>query len=203
MKDIDNWLNSKELAVPEMALDDDFGLNDPSTNKAQLLDLQNRASAKKLRTVVSRGHKLTVYGSGQRSNSGVYWIPYAGKLIWLVKFKAFTLSWLPNGTITQVKLWRNTTTDVLSKNFTTDMFFKFLLQEHGSIMSDRLHTQAGRRFWEIRLMDAFDRKYNVGLADFHARTLQRISTYDEAGELFPKVWGNKMVNQSLRWVIWK
>lgn len=57
------------------------------------------------------------------------------------------------------------------------MFFEYLLPKFGTIMTDSEQTWDGRRFWRLRLVEAFEKQLNVYFYDFSNHNIEKIDDY--------------------------
>lgn len=192
-----------ENATPKYVDDTDFGLGREVPNAQFLAKLEAKPSKKKVGTVhLANKKKLPVFESGGNEDNGYYWVANEGRLVWLVKFKRIKNSWLPMHAVTQVMLWRDDD-EILAANFTSKMFFDFVLAKHAAVISDKEQTEAGERFWKRRLVEAMQKQLAVAFVDFNRQTVDQIESLDELRDVFKVAWGPDKKHIGFRWMIWK
>jgi len=145
---------------------------------------------------------MEVIQSGSDNDQGFYWIEHADQLIWLVKFETIRKTWLPCKATTQVALWR-TGHIAFIEGATKTLFFNVVLPRTGCVLSDRLQTEDGRRFWTARLRDALNLDFNIALANFDRHEVASVTTFRQVFELSAAAWGDAKTHQNKRWLIWK
>lgn len=86
--------------------------------------------------------------------------------------------------ITQIKVWASTSRPDVTESFkgttlTGYIFFEHLLPKADLIVTDRMQTQAGRRFWEKRIASAFSKGLNVYGIEQNNKALKKFNSYEE------------------------
>jgi hypothetical protein len=83
------------------------------------------------------------------------------------------------------------------------MFFEYLLPKFGTIIADSQQTWDGKRFWRLRLAEAFQKKLNVYFYDFSNHAIEKIDDYKHFEECDKRrgIWGPSDLNQMKRMVI--
>jgi hypothetical protein len=192
-----------EEANPKYVDDTDFGLSNNLANKTLLRKLETKKSKKKVAVLtLADGMKLPIMSTGADEDNGYYWIAKDDAIVWLVKFRRMHYTWLPKPALTQVMLWRDNNV-VLKAGFTSRMFFGFILKRHGAILSDKEQTEAGERFWKLRLEEAFEKKLKIAFVNFNDQSVTEVTSAAHLQSFYAKAWGPNKVHLSYRWMIWK
>ena len=106
-------------------------------------------------------------------------------------------------TCTQVIVWANPRNEALLIGFPRKIF-NHLLQKYVIMVTDKLQTPDGKRFWERRILQALADNKQVYFCDKTSvqTHLQRILNEDDFFEIFePKGWGNEKAYQNKWFVI--
>lgn len=194
---------NKVEALPQLVDPTEFNLSDIETNESLLRELNKKPSKKKIGNLKSTlGDSLPIWNSGSSNDKGYYWIEHQGRIVWLVKYEVIKRNWLPNHTTTQVALWRGGTV-IFSSQASSKLFFNIVFKRTGCILSDRVQTEDGKRFWTSRIRDSLQKKLHVALVDFSKKLITEVSSLRDVENLSDSAWGNMRSNQNLRWMIWK
>lgn len=149
-------------AIPTMCDASDFGLDDPATNlkksaiciKYKVADLDElNPDATKYLCIKSRLPETEIIISLIDKESN--------KLVFYSKLEEDAANLVSSTPITQVSVWR-----LVSDLNTLGMpkkVFNFVLRHYGTIISDDIHTPAGKEFWKSRMIDADSEGYKVGI----------------------------------------
>lgn len=83
------------------------------------------------------------------------------------------------------------------------IFFEKLLPKFGTIATDSQQTWDGRRFWKLRIADAFNKQLNVFFYNFANHEIIKIDSYDDFESLSARkdVWGETDKHKMKRMVI--
>lgn len=190
-------------ALPQLVDPTDFNLNNKTSNSKFLLDLRKKPSKKKVGSLKLRNKQMVpIWQSGGLNDKGYFWIEFQDHLVWLVKFELLRRTWLPKQSTTQVALWRGGSV-LLPRATSSKLFFTIVFKRTGCMLSDRLQTEEGKRFWLDRMGDAIEDGLHVGLADFDNQTVTEVSTVDEINDLANISWGLEPKFRNKRWMIWK
>lgn len=83
------------------------------------------------------------------------------------------------------------------------IFFENLLPKFGTIITDSQQTWDGKRFWQLRLAEAFEKKLNVYFYDFQTHEIIKIENYVDFRKLSQAndIWGPSDKHQMKRMVI--
>lgn len=153
------------LEAPEAIGPTEFNLDDRVINRT--------FAAKQMKRVTeviedNADYQLARTGDGQNG-----WILLFNKhdqtADYVVQYRTRRWKLLPP-TVTQCVLWRSAGS-IYARGITVRIFFDYLLHQHPAIMSDRLQTDAGNRFWLDRMADAISRKLRVGVVELNRRTI--------------------------------
>lgn len=82
-------------------------------------------------------------------------------------------------------------------------FFRNLLPKFGTIITDSQHTWDGKRFWRLRIAEAFQQKLNVYFYNFANHEIVELKNYEEF-EYYDKIkdiWGPSDKHQMKRIII--
>lgn len=71
------------------------------------------------------------------------------------------------------------------------IFFEQLLPKFGTIITDSQQTWHGKRFWKLRIAEAFEKNLNVYFYDFSNHHITKIEDYSgfEEAEMHNDIWG--------------
>lgn len=151
-----------------------FNLDNPEMNKKFAADQLTKASE-----IIEDTADYKMIRTGDGNNGWIFLYNISKQTAdYVVQYKARNWNWLPQ-TVTQCVLWNNPASQLI-RNATTRMFFGYLLQNYPAIMSDRLQTDNGHRFWQRRMADAANRNYHIGVANTVKHT---VNWYDPTGNL--------------------
>lgn len=200
----------ESTSAPAIIDDTDFDLDDKERNLAKLSALKKSLS--------SSAHPATIQsimlGDGSRAKlfktgdeqSGAVFIEYRGLLGLYVKYTTWRYAFLPVRTLTQTRLWRSKTLPV-TNTFSQRLFFNSILGFTGAVLSDAEHTEAGQEFWKRRLREALQKRLNVALVDFAARSYEQVAHLKQLEDLLSGAWAGSLSMKprfkQLRWLIWK
>lgn len=161
----------------------DWRLSDSSANSKRAREI---LASSRTRAVESIG-EYTIYEYGN-SYSMIH--NDTKRIIYDMKFEFTYYKFLNQKTVTQVQLWRDRKT-ADSKNIAEHIFFKHLMPNYKIVVTDSEQSSYGKSFWELRIQEAFDRKYNVYFADvMEPRQLVKIKDIDEFYDKFYQTaWG--------------
>jgi len=104
---------------------------------------------------------------------------------------------------TQVIIWASPENEELLIGFPRKVF-NHLLQKYIIMITDKQQTPDGKRFWERRIIQAFNDNYSVYFCDKNRskNKLQSISNKDDFFEIFePLGWGNDADHQHKLFII--
>lgn len=171
--------------MPEIIPDTEFGLDIPKINVSQA----RKYISYKLPIIdVINGNKLYKNGNEliliDETNEDVPTILY------FVKYVVKKIHYIQSQSAQQIVVWRTPSrkADGVSK----DVFFKYILPITGCIVTDVYQTNAGKRFWEARLHDAWESGLNVYFIDIMPpnRKIIPIRNYNELYALKDQIWGD-------------
>lgn len=103
---------------------------------------------------------------------------------------------------TQILVWKRPLKEDLLNGFPAKMF-KHFLKKYIVMSADELQTVDGKRFWEVRISEAFQNNHYVYFFDKSAtdKKIQRIENSDDFFETFePLGWGNDKAHQN-KWFL--
>ena len=162
-------------ANPETIDDNDFGLDNINSNRKDYEKLF-KDKRKHLIATKATGIELYEYPShfallDTNNKEVLYYMQY-------LKHKVFKVP-----SITQLKVWASaytTNTDNFEGDtLTTYIFFKHLLPKAGMIVTDKMQTSAGKRFWEKRITQAFASGLNVYGLDQNQNAVKKFTSLKE------------------------
>jgi len=137
----------------------DWGLNDPKRNlrRATAL-LHNNPTLIETNKFGSFYRLAGAYGGGEFAH-----ISATSSLItYYMKYESKTRADLGR-CATQVKVWMTIAPGMTS--IAKDTFFKIMLAEFNTMISDRIQTDDDRRFWMRRMAEAISNGMRVGMID--------------------------------------
>jgi len=102
----------------------------------------------------------------------------------------------------QILVWSSPTT-LEMRGKAADVFFDHLLPKVGMILTDSKQTWHGKRWWQLRIVDAFQRNLNVYFFDFADDTLIKVDDIDHFQQIQEKfdIWGDTDLHEMKRMVI--
>lgn len=102
----------------------------------------------------------------------------------------------------QSLVWRDFTIRYLS-TIPQKMFFKYLLPKFGCILTDSEQSWDGRRFWALRISDAFTMNLNVYFYNFDGHKLVKMNNINDFRQVQAQydVWGGNDKHRMKRMVI--
>ncbi len=191
----------KIYAMPSICDTTDFGLSNESLNKAQAVKWLARSP-----TTLGTIGSSCLYRVGDNNNGFIFLYNTKSQLVtYFVRYKT-RLTKIEGHTVTQTALWRALgafdTADI-----TRNTIFKYFLVHYPAIMSDRIQTEDGRRFWTDLMGKALSQGFQVCLVDLNSKTIHSIDSEDElrawvSDEKSMWAW-NSMKHQGLRFMIRK
>lgn len=115
-----------------------------------------------------------------------------------LKHKGF---WQSKMQIVQVEVWRQVGAGDKVHGLPKAVFFGYLLQEYGAIVSDYLHTDSGKRFWLDRCAEAINYGYHVYFGDYANRQLDEVHNRSELLALYDTCWGGERKHEYRRMAV--
>ncbi len=102
----------------------------------------------------------------------------------------------------QVGVWRQIGSGEITHGLPKAIFFNYLLDEYGAIVSDYLHTEHGKRFWLDRLTEALKYGYDIFYGDYGTRHLTRINNKNDLVHSYlNQCWGTETKHEYRRMAI--
>jgi hypothetical protein len=92
------------------------------------------------------------------------------KADYVVQYETRKWPFLKARTVTQIIAWRDPISQH-ARGLTRRMFFDFLLNRYGTIMSDLVQTPQGNDFWRARLSDAAHLGHRVGIVKLNSKSV--------------------------------
>lgn len=188
---------------PQIVDSTDFDLNDNSKNRK----LANNLINKKTKILEdNKEYKLFVTGDG--INGYIILIDKNSGLIdYLSKYEKTKFKSIDGHFITQVKIWRRIGS-IHVQGLTTKVFFDYYLKQYKAIMSDKLHTLDGKKFWMDQMAKAVKLNHKVGLIDMNTKKIDYFkSSYETFNGWLSKVenegWGDEANKIAKRFVIFE
>jgi len=96
----------------------------------------------------------------------------------------------------QVLVWSDATVPEI-KGFALGVFFDILLSENDLVVTDRLQTHLGKRFWEMSITKALRESLYVYALDLNQNTKKRIYNVDELkSDIYKEYWSFEPVGRA-------
>lgn len=192
---VKNLLNSQILTeMPQLIGSVDFGLNNPKYNHELCVKLNRKAET------------LFDYQNLEVRRSGAYIYAKNSKDVmpYVIKTEKKNISALGKVAIIQRGLWRNLTSSN-ANGLPAKVFFDVLLHENGLVASDCQQSEAGRRFWQLRLYDAIKKGHYCYFLEANpprkmVRLLGDNDSDDVDFEASGKIWG-KDASFKTKWLL--
>lgn len=190
--------------MPQYVGQTNFGLDNEQVNKKFT---RNVLLSKKLTIVKeNRSENTILYKSGNR-----YILIDKGdnKTIYFVKFETQRYGFIGHPCVCQILVWRDLT-NPKSTEVAKDIFFKYLINITGCIITDIQQTEMGQIFWFNRIRNALNNKlyvYYVNLVQAKGnnkkRELIEINSLNDLTELMKnkEIWGWPTRHQTQRLLI--
>ena len=141
------------MEMPHIIPDDEFGFDDPIKNVAKVKEVLGNDNKK----IVEELPAYTLYRIGDLINGELCLIGKKDNMLdYYVKYETYSHPAIGNG-LTQLMLWRETTSGSYLDGITKRMFFD-LFKKHNCMVSDNYQTNSGRRFWPARIQTLFRRE---------------------------------------------
>jgi hypothetical protein len=102
----------------------------------------------------------------------------------------------------QALVWRDKTSLYLS-GIPQKIFFDYLLQKFGCVVTDSEQTWDGERFWGERIAEALDSRFYVYYYNFKTKELVEVKTISEFRNIEQKydIWGPSELHKMKRMII--
>jgi hypothetical protein len=103
----------------------------------------------------------------------------------------------------QSLVWADPVSEKYLQNLPADVFFDIILPKTDTIITDSEQTFHGKRFWQRRISDAFNKKLNVYFYDFKYNKLIKIENEVEFFHIqkTEEIWGPSNLHKMKRIVI--
>lgn len=186
------------IESPQMVEPTDFNLSNKEKNREILRDLLKK---KKETYIDDVDFEIFITGDHEKG-SVVLWNKNEELIGYYVKFETKRYSFIGE-TVTQVALWRSPMISGTVRK-TTHIFFNYLLQNWETIMSDGQQTVNGRDFWIMRMNEANDKGYSIGIAHLIDKTIvwkRPEESLTQWLEEQSSAWGDTNYHRSLRFLI--
>jgi hypothetical protein len=204
-KDMREFINVVETASGERLFEmprlhtkpEDFGLGDRAINFSEYQRLADSESQ-----TISESPKHLLAFTKADGKFEVFMLNYQQKaLVYYMEFEVHTVPQI-GVCATQVAVWRRAGAGV--SNVTSSIFKGFLLGKFAGVVSDRVQTHDGRRFWVDRMAEAANEGQTVGLIQGNKIT----SVFDGEGDIMAwlaetNAWGEGTDFEDLRYFISK
>ena len=145
-----------------------------------LLEVKNSIEIYRLDGLISPN--IEIFGVNRQTSNVVYY----------VRFEKQSADFIGIDWATQVLVWGGV--DPLARDLPQYVFFKYVLEETGSVVSDCEQTPRGEMFWQRMIPLAFRDNLNVYLVNFNTRQVSTIDEYEEYLKLYNSPnspWGDK------------
>lgn len=146
-----NYFDTKREVM--MIDDTDFNLSNP---RVRLFELTKLKSEKSKLLWTENGREVRQVGN---TIGMIALVDQKPDLVYAVKFTE-TFDTLVKHAVTQVAVWRDPV-DTGTRDISARVFWEILLPRKGTIRSDSMQTDRGRRFWAYQLDEAFNKGYKV------------------------------------------
>lgn len=159
----------------------DWGLEDPKRNLRRATLIQNTPHK------VVRSDQFGILYRRTRSQGGDFaYVVADTKLITYFMEYVAAQRGIFGKSATQIKVWASIAPGMVG--ITGDVFFNIILAEYDTMVSDRVHTDDGRKFWLRRMAEALQKGMHIGLLDH-----SKIIAYD------PKIGWNQWLTNVDGW----
>ncbi len=195
LKDYFDYLNEAPEEVRlQLGEEPDWGLNDDSVN------------LKRSNSVLKSSKKQAVESIG---DSTLYELPNGytlihndtKKIVYDMRFEYNYYKFLNQKMVSQVRVWRDIGSPD-SKNVAEKIFFEYLLPAHKVVATDTEQTSYGKRFWDLRIAEAFYKGYKVYYIDvMEPRKLISIKDHVDFKQNYKSAWGFGQKYQTRKIVI--
>ena len=165
--------------MPQLIGDLDFNLSDPVENRKSRIALERDAE------------HLFDYGDLPVFKSGGYYfgVDEDGLMPYVIKTEPKFISAVQKRGIVQRALWRDSMSN-LASGLPSKVFFDVLLHDYKLVISDCQQTPDGRRFWQLRLLEALKKGcFCYFLNATGPRSMRRILKSETNFEKAGKIWG--------------
>lgn len=157
------------LAMPSLCDSTDWDLDWELGNR-KMLDMLRRYG--KAVVVKDLGKGLIFYHNATfMANGGAYFVldTTTDTIVYFMEYAVNAATSTIGPTVTQTKVWRSLIAG-LPRGFVSWVVFRVLLKRHAAVLSDKLHTEAGKRLWLDLMGFAFrEHEYHVILLDAVAK----------------------------------
>lgn len=189
-------LNSYSIAILNVD-NTDFGLNNNTKNVAMFSKLMKKQNKKLLETI---NEKYELYMSDRHIWAITLDENAENRLLYFVNFEFDRVNSLK--IVSQLKLWRGSTdSEFLRVGMAGRVFFQYIMPLADGIASDNMQTSPGQKFWEDRVGEAFQKGYNVYIADESRKTFTKLLNFQEFNSNIHNIWGDKSSFKYVRLVI--
>ena len=191
---------SKELKEmsPQMVCDTEFGMDDLHKNKKTAAHL---ISQKK--KILKQYKGATLYRVG---NKIFLYEERTSKILFFSQFEKKKYGKIGDTLVIQQRCLWSSGAAAYEENLASEIFFKTLLKETGTITSDQQQTMSGMRFWDKKIVQAMKKGFHV----YYVNLMQpfehiKITSPEQYAELRSthEIWGDDEKHKARRMVISK
>lgn len=138
---------------------------------------------------ISKGRETEIYAIDRQREEVVYYMRYE-----IQQADFIDVDW-----VTQVLVWRGS--NIHSEGIAKYVFYKYVLDKFGIVVSDTQQTSYGEKFWKDRVIEAFSNPHlRVYLIDFNTHQIKKLNEGLYKELLFTKndPWGDASFHRGLR-----
>lgn len=117
------------------------------------------------------------------------------KLLYLVELKLSHINGM--STISQMKVWRDYSASE-TKGIAERVFFDYIAPRADLVVTDGEQTPDGKRFWMLRIAEAYRRGLPVYLFDYNDKRIVQAMTFQEFHAMVPAFYGSSQKYSSKR-----
>lgn len=193
----------ESLSMPEIIYprNENFFLDDLKFNR----ELYSRLIKKRskifldIKVPLENGKYQELIETGLGENGYIYFATDES-IKYLVRYKKERVSLIDKFAVTQFLVWADRNFS-RSRGLATKVFFDFLLKKHKIIVSDYEQTLDGKRFWQNRIGDAFDRNLHVYLLDSRHNKVHKIKDEVDLDTNYTQHWREDKLGKFYRFAI--
>jgi len=89
----------------------------------------------------------------------------------------------------QILIHRFANASVYAVGIGATIFWDYLFPEYSCLVSDIQQTQDGKKFWEYRIKEAFEKNKTVRMINSENKEYQDINTLEDLASLNSQIWG--------------
>lgn len=164
----------------------------------------NEKLYKKLSAIKYKKHIMTVFDKAYLYKEGANFFCLDDKLQRVTYYMTYNVTSVSKlgRSVWQTLVWADPLASYIS-GIPQKIFFDHLLTKFDTILTDSQQTWDGKRFWKLRIADAFEKNLNVFFYNFANHELIKINNRDdlEAYTNLKDIWGPSNLHKMKRIVI--